>query len=450
MKGLLILLAVVALGLAASFFLFKPLPPKAPSAPSGSPEASAPAGTSPPAASSSSGAPAAGSEAADRQSLDAFFTEMGKVFQSGRGEAIGERFDYETMFDLLAEERVLPSEAKQQRERIVQALRLGMNNQFAATGHMMAWNAHEIRALRWLSDDHSRAAVYLRVASVMGVTAKYRWWAVRRNNVWRTYDMEDLGTNIRISTMMGMGFAAGLHKNAWGTKVPQFMQASQAVALGDLANADLMLSQLEGVEFPPVLESLRLMLTGAVRLQQGKWQEAIDSADRAEKLTGDAPVFNQLRAAAYGELKQPEKALACAQKYIDLLGADADILSQVALARAQSGQAKEAEQAFVDGLKDDPQSFFCLLQYAKFLPKERKGEIAAPFAKLKDPDEMLDRLGKTLSTEQDADTLLAVCAAYRAVKPDSGKEKQYEKIAELLRNAAPAPAPDTKTETPGE
>lgn len=436
MKGPLALLAVVALGLAASYFLFKPVPPQAPSGPAGTPN---PTPTAPTSADPKAGAPAGGPEAADRKAIDDYFTRLGKTLQLGDGKAIGALFDFQLMFDKLDQQGIMPMEVMAQREQFLQNMARQTGAQFAAIGPSISWNAHEIRALRWLDDARTEAVVYVRTVSVTNENNKYRWWLAKRNGAWRTYDMENFKENSRILTMMGIAVAAGKRQEAWSAKMPQLMQASQAVANGDFENADAMLKQLDGTEFPQVLESQRQKLIGDLCLQLGRWQEAIDAADRAEKLTGDAPIFNQLRAAAYIELKQPEKALACAQKYIDLLGPDAGVFALVALARAQMGQTKEAEQAFLDGLKDDPQSFFCLLQYAKFLPKERKGEIAAPFAKAKDPDEMLDRLGKALSQQQDPETLLAVCAAYRAVKPASGKEKQYETIAQLLLKAAPAP-----------
>lgn len=298
MKGLLALLAVVALGLTVSYFLFKPAPPQALSGPAGT---QGPAQSPQPSADPNAGAPAAGAEAAGRQAIDAYFTRLGKTLQLGDGKAIAALFDFNLMFDKLEMQGIMPMELKAQRDRFVQGMAQQTGTQFAALGPAMSWNAHEIRALRWLDDARTEVVVYVRTVSVMNEHNKYRWWLAHRNGAWRTYDMENFKDNSRILTMMGIAVAAGKRQEAWSAKMPQLMQAAQAIATGDLENAEVMLKQLEGTEFPQVLESQRQKLISDVRLQQGKWQEAIDAADRAEKLTGDAPIFNQVRAAAYVE-----------------------------------------------------------------------------------------------------------------------------------------------------
>ena len=113
---------------------------------------------------------------------------------------------------------------------------------------------------------------------------------------------------------------------------------------------------MEGAKFPPQLEALRLMMDGIVHVAHDDPQPALKMYDQAEALHPDMPVLHYLRAITYNKANEPEKAIAAANKYLELLGEDFNAYAEIGAAYEALDRPADAAAAYRNGLADEPQS----------------------------------------------------------------------------------------------
>jgi hypothetical protein len=236
----------------------------------------------------------------------------------------------------------------------------GMANSFL-NNPAMQFDRFEVRKVRsGASADEAVAYVRCR-GGIEDGGGKMRWWVRRnRDGVWQLYDFEDLDSSIRISDFVAMAIAAdsaaGGTPPLWITKGRQFPVLLQACAKGDMVMAEAALAQMEGGDFHPQLDALRLVMKGIVRTAHDDFGAALKFYDQAEALHPDLPIVHFLRAAAYNLAGRSDEAIASARKYLDILGDDAKTYAELGQAYETLNRTAEAAAAYQKGLAEDPNS----------------------------------------------------------------------------------------------
>ena len=81
------------------------------------------------------------------------------------------------------------------------------------------------------------------------------------------------------------------------------------------------------------------------------YDRVLDALDRCEKLGRPFPIADYLKAVAYNQLGDPEKALAAVERFEKVFGKDAEVLYERGQALEQLEQTDEALNAYRQGLE---------------------------------------------------------------------------------------------------
>ena len=288
------------------------------------------------------------------------------------------------------------------------------------------WERYEIRAVRFFKDE-TEGVVYSRHWDADGVSSRMRWWLIRENDKWRAYDCENLHMAARLSTMVGLGFRMVDQQDPSVKRFPELVGAMREYAAGDTESALTKLQKLDGARFPPVLESARLMMIAAILSDNGEYECAIATANRASTQNTDVPLIYLIYAASHNGLKQYEKALEHASRYAELLGKDADYYTEVGDAYLGMGRTADAIQAYESGLVDDAQSGHNVLGLMRVLPDDQRHAVVKYYKQLNDVDEWLVAFGQRLVREKDRKTLQTLSEIHKRAFSGSEDLVQHEK-----------------------
>ena len=310
------------------------------------------------------------------------------------------------------------------------------------TGHLSLQRL-EICSARWLTPGRE-AVFYVREWYAEGHGGRFRYWAARRNGTWRLYDMEALegGYRISIGAAAGMtGTPAQCRKRTADTQ--RLTEAARMALGGDARQAEPILKALASADLHPSLHALRLLALGQCKLSRGLADEALKIYDEAEAVHQDTPFLTKVRAAAYLQLEDWQKAAEHAAAFQKLLGNDAEARSIAGAAYARLGQTQRAQQEHLAGLTDDPHSQDNLIGLAQALSVNRKEPLRTRLQRATDPKAILPAVAEALIADGDAAGLGIVIDVFRSALPDypqlpalQGTLRQLEQLATTQRAAA--------------
>jgi tetratricopeptide (TPR) repeat protein len=311
---------------------------------------------------------------------------------------------------------------------------------------MLRLNRHEIRSIQ-LAANGREARVIVRHSSSDGVRGYVRWWLVEVENRWRIFDMEDLDSGVRVSTGAVVTGAHLIRTQKLDEVRDSLRELTRLVPMlfdGKFDEVEAGLERLTDRELPPLFDAMRWIMLASSKIGLVEPEEALACIERASTLRADMPVLDLLRAAAYNMADKPDRAVLHAQKYLEVMGHDAEAFLHLGDALAALEQPDAAADAYRKGLADNPESIENLIGLGHVLPKERKKELGDHFVRFASPAELIEPLGEEFF--DDADTLAVLVEAFRKVAPDDvnvalygGRElvlrEQFADAATMLRAA---------------
>lgn len=356
-----------------------------------------------------------------------FYDDFGHA-TSKRGPArVKDVFDSRMTVRLLKQEKLLPGAySRLSEDSLVKSVEQHLGQMLADPESGLTWKRFEIFRVLF-NRDETKAVVYSRHWDTDGPPGKMRWWLSCRDGKWRAYDFEILEMSFRFSTGVGMGFMMAGPDNP----LPRLMQAIAVVEV-DPEKGVKMLDELEGVEFPPSIESARLMAIASALNYLQRYEEALDAADRAISVKSDLPRLHLVYAACHNGLKQYEKALENAEQYAELLGTEADYYVEVGDAYAGMGRTADAIVAYESGLTDDPQSLHNILGLMKVLPDDQRDTLMTYYKQLDGLDESFNAMAEQLIQHEDATTLRTLIDTHKMAAPNSKNIDKCEKMLSRL------------------
>jgi len=371
------------------------------------------------------------------ESIRRFFDEFGPALESGNAQRFGDFFDMRMMLRLLKQQNMVPKAISGDEDRLVQLLNQQLAARLADPMVGISWKKCEVRRVQFIKDD-TEAVVYARQWDADDVASKTRWWLLRDGDKWRAYDMEILEVSMRFSVMLGLGFKMADRNDPSVRHVPALMTAVQDGVAGEVESAIETLEQLDRAGFPPVLESLRLMMLAAFYGDELEYGEAIKTADRAMQINSDLPMIHLIYSACYNGLKEHEKAIQHADLYANLLGKDGDYYVELGDAYAGMGEKDKAIKAYQDGLADDAQCGNNVLGLMKIVPADQRDAVVQHYRVLNDADLWFLGFAEQLVKREDPDTLRILIDIHKGVMPDDENISFYEEeLAELQREKPP-------------
>jgi tetratricopeptide (TPR) repeat protein len=342
---------------------------------------------------------------------------LGTSLRARDAPRIVNHFDTERLADELLALNFFPARLRGDRNSLGRGIRLGMvRTMNEEPGLLRDWATFKIRSVKKLSD--REAVLILRHRSAWGDFLNYRWWLIRYPGAWKVYDVEDLGTGLRLS-MAVTSFAELGWQDAGGTAttMKQLRQALLAIATRHDANAaENHLRLAAGGQLPPRLESLRFLIQGLLAIHRNAFQDALAALDQAQRCNPDMPCLDFWRGLAHNRLGQWDRGLQHLQAYRNLLGDDPNLCREMGLSLRGVRRFAEAAQSYRKALDLNPkdsEAFLGLLM--SLAPGDQRDDLGPRFAWLDNPHQNFERFAEECRKIQSAESLVHLVAAMRRI-----------------------------------
>ncbi|MGE0192769.1 MAG: hypothetical protein AB7T63_12105 [Planctomycetota bacterium] len=305
----------------------------------------------------------------------------------------------------------------------------------------------------------SQATALVRLSLAPGERSHVRLCFDQRDGHWSLYDVEYLDSGMFLSTEAGLILSALIEGTADdASRTARSVTAANAAReTGDLSEAQRLLDELQGREFPPPLRAAIEVLSALVDIDAGRAQEALVHLDHHQQIMPTAAITELVRARALNDLAEHASALEHARRYAEAI--EHDVVVDVEIARALLGMDRREEAATVllATLDDAPGDPDALMWLAQILPAEREDELARRLAYLRDPATKFEQIAEELL---DADAFDALERVTRAVAPRLpghrdvpyyeglllGRRGQHREAAAKLEEALKRVTPDVQEE----
>lgn len=385
---------------------------------------------------------------ATRAAIQATFEGLADEIHRRDIGAVSTRFDGERMMQEV--ERLLPpgSFGLVPRGSMATGVLAGLG-QSLVNNPAMQWSRTELRSVR-PGEHWNEVVAYVRHdVPDGGAKLKMRWWLILRGRKWSVFDFEDLDGGMRGTTMMGLFMSEGLRARglpAWGQAMKDHLApAIQAVARGEIAEAEKHLDRLRGIDSPAQVQGLTHMMRGACLLQKYEAESALKELATAESHNSDLPIVHLLRSTAYNLLDRREDAIASGRKYVELLGPDPIACENIGTALAALGRDDEAADVYRKALDDTPDNPEVLHALREVLPVGKRGEIAGRFMRLSDPAGQFDDFAGRLLADEDHPSVTAIADALVAAGRDVPAVGCFRAIAKVSAGNPTTGAADFRT-----
>ena len=235
---------------------------------------------------------------------------------------------------------------------------------------------------------------------------------------------------MRYSVMTGVGLKMSEEGDTSSKKLPVLIQAfTEATTTGNYEGALATFEELESAQFPPALESLRLMMIAGMRSEmtsEEDWEKSLDAASRALAVNSDLPIVHIIRAVCYNRLEKHNAAIEAAQEYANYLGKDSEYFLQIGNAEAGLGYRDQAIAAYEASLADDPLTGNSLLGLIQLDPPYDEEKMLEYYRGLAEPNDWFITFSNHFIDREDPRGLAAVIAIHKQVSPDDPSINDYE------------------------
>jgi len=297
----------------------------------------------------------------------------------------------------------------------------GLMKQLSLT---LAYEDTDIRAFRWLLPDREGLVIARHRMTILGETVrqKMRWWVIRDGDRWQIFDFEDVSLGGRASVLSGSAitevFRGGRNLNEMRENTRLVLEAQTALLSGEFEKADGMLEKVRRRSLPRALAPLMEVWAAIAKLRLDRPAEALALLTAVERELPDSPAVYELQASAHALLEDHDRAVAAANRYIDLIGPDDSICLLLGNSLLALDRRADAAREYRRALDDDPECVDALFGLRACLGADEKGELGDRLARSPQPVKHLAQLVNEALDEQDPAAARIYVAAARKAAPD--------------------------------
>ncbi|WP_346188535.1 hypothetical protein [Rubritalea halochordaticola] len=224
-----------------------------------------------------------------------------------------------------------------------------------------------------------------------------RWWLVKNENgEWKAYDYEDLDSNLRASSLLGLLLRDMGKKDApWGQEFGALCVHLSRYRMSEDEGVDIdvihkSVDKLLKMELPREVEMFARYFKMTTYYELGEYELAKGELDKMLVLDADIVglVFMQGEI-AYG-LEKYGEAIKHYEKYASIMGWDSDIHEAMSDTYQEMGEDLKAEKHAKLGLKDNPDALGCVASLAIVLPEDRRKELLPHIEASSRPEEAFE------------------------------------------------------------
>ncbi len=359
------------------------------------------------------------------------FQKIGDQFLDDDFQAVESSFDLPKLIESTEQRGILDlGSDDRQRDTYTRNFKTGFNSKLHSWGELISWYQFEVTEIRRNSDD-SVSVMTRHWDDSDEVYFRMQWWLHDTDTGWKIFDLADVDSSLRVSTMMAIGFNAAKQQKPW--LEPMRSIVNKINELGDLNSVILDESLIEDTQamlHEDAPEDVRFFGLLAVCLHQLYAKEdpagALVTSGEMAKINSSAPVILLLQADAHQLASQPEQALKAYRQYAERFGWDAETCETVSdIHYNLKNKNKSAEFAEM-GLADQPTSWGCLASLAVALPANEKSKLSAHFAKIGNDLDAMELVTNWAINNDDLAAARQILSLMRQHHPDSPLINLYQ------------------------
>lgn len=355
-----------------------------------------------------------------------FFNDVPIVASKGDPAEVAKILDVDAMTEVLKADGGLPPDVQDSdaEAEFARGLASGLATGLAQSAKAGAgWKRWKIRSIRYLAPKTELVAS-ASVWNAEGVETTMRWWLIEKDGVWRGYDCESSEHGVRLSVMMGMATTKpGPRLDA----MKEVLAAHGQVRAGELEAAVQRLNALKGVSLPLDFEAARWTTLATAQNWLGKYEESIESAERALALKKDIAQAELVYASDLNQLGRPREAIARIGRYSGLIGEDSHYVLQLGCALIAIGEVETPRRLFERLSDDDPKNGDLVFQMFRCNPQPPYSGLLLRYRRLGGVAERFKEFAELFLSAENGESLAALVEVQKKVLPDDPNISKYEK-----------------------
>jgi tetratricopeptide (TPR) repeat protein len=321
----------------------------------------------------------------DLRAVRAFFDTMRADIASGNYNKYAQHFNTTRMIaeasELAGIDQLSPAEHQLLSASLEKIVAQGMRRH-SALAHAPNFDVTRIEGLM---DAHERL-VHVSAIDHLDRPLRQRWWLRKEKNIWRAFDIEDLDVPARMTAEIGAARPTPvLSDRLWVSSLDGLFDAIPDLREERFRDVRRHLEPLESAGFPPVFETVRLVLLARAAIGLREFEAAGALVDRASAIDTSTPVLHALRATIRQAQGRSSEALREADAFIARVGDDAMMQNVRGRALLASRRFEEAAEAFRRGLENAPSSIALVTGLGLSLAGDDTLEIGPVFRSLPEP-----------------------------------------------------------------
>ncbi len=390
---------------------------------------------------------------ANDEELVAFFEDFGNALRERDERALAALVDTNRMYQEMERSGHVARLDYSARGKLIEHFGQAIPKHLAKSAAGYEFDRFTIKKIQPSSADASETIVFVREWSDMhNRSDKCRYWLVCRDERWRLFDIQSLGVPLRLTDGMSLGiqaaqqgdFRAGDMKQQW----ERIGRLDHAVAIGDTELVRSLLAEGEPKNVAPQFRGLFWYFSACYAVGDERYQDALDDCNRAKRQYEDLPILALIRAAAWNGLTEYSRARDEAQRFLDLLGGDADGYAQLGLALTGLQDTEGAKNAFFKGLADNPDSVENLYHLSTVLHGEELSQLGIFYAGMREPLSNLVILCESLYEAEHLDAFHSLVDKAADLSPEDPRVVYYQHVADERWDDAVIAAPTAFGELP--
>jgi len=199
-----------------------------------------------------------------------------------------------------------------------------------------------------------------------------RWWLTNKDGGWKIYDLEDMDTIFRFSSIVVAGIESSNGGATW-------LKAFQRIVTGVEAAEDLLSIDYASLEAdahfvimssaPKDFKKVALVIYLQALTESGQLDKGLKEALQAEKDYPEAHILKQFLGNIYFQQEEYDKAIISFNDYTDLMGKDSETMMVLSDVYYEKKELAKSLEYCLAGIKMNPRHAGCIASYAVLLDK---------------------------------------------------------------------------------
>lgn len=359
----------------------------------------------------------------EAKEIDVFFQRMLEAYKAKDGGRFLALFDFATMMEVAADQNPSPElkaaarAVRRNPEQMAAGAGSGMKQMVDNADHV----SYTLRRLE-IAPSGKQAVAWVEWRDPDATQTKERLWLIKDNG-WKAYDYEELDMCIRMSTSAAAAASMPAVTSRFARNAMQDFQAlAQAVGNLDAEEARKLLPTVRKSAVNKLLGDVIDVMEANLLMMEGRHDDSLTLLEKLAKRRPDMPIAHYLQATAHSQKKNPEAAIKSAERYLEFLGDDADMLNIIAASQRELKQPEKARASALRVLELIPHNTEAIANFASVSTESDAAKLEELLRKAEDADALLWQIQAVTDPDSAAFAVVTAAAQKAAPKAESTLE----------------------------